>query len=86
MVYGLWLNRPTVVNFSLSYAPGRIKKNMCGIYLVVVNTKSFLNGEWEGGRGGKEELGKNIFWNKEEGKVQPVITTSALVCQGCDRL
>lgn len=80
MVYGLWLNRPTVVSFSLSHAPGRIKK------ICVVSTQSFLNGEWEGGRGGKEDLGKNIFWNKEEGKVQPAITTSAFVCQACDRL
>lgn len=59
---------------------------MCGIYLVVVNTKSFLSGEWEGGGGGKEELAKTIFWNKEEGKVQPAITTSAFACQACDRL
>lgn len=59
---------------------------MCAIYLVVVNIKSFLNGEWGGGRGRKEELGKDIFWNKEEGKVQPAIPTSAFVCQACDRL
>lgn len=40
---------------------------MCGIYLVVFNIKFFWNGELgEGGGRRKEELGKDIFWIKEE--------------------
>jgi hypothetical protein len=40
---------------------------MCGIYLVVFNTKSFWNGELgEGGGRRKEESGKDTFWIKEE--------------------
>jgi hypothetical protein len=61
-MFVLWLNKPTVINVSLSYVPDRIK-NMLGNYTVTLNIKAFLGlktgrSRWRREEEHKEEEGR----------------------------